>query len=200
MIEISEDRIKKILTMQEGDHLHRLPKEKFVTSAYGLTSKYNLNAPIFRFYKYIMRDCLRIYKVRPSRYTNEHIKMINSYIKENGLKEYEWKLVYQTIEEKYIDRRLFKYSHNEKLSYGVFAINYNSGKGIKVLQMILNHYGAGLKVDNILGKHTIDALERLSANIYIDEIIRACQNFYANLINDAYKKSHLRICKLIKEY
>jgi len=200
MIEISEDRIKKILTLQEGDYLHRLPKEGFITSAYGITNRHNPNAPIFRFYRYIIRDCLRIYKVNPSRYKREHIDMINEYIKENGLKEYEWRLVYQTVKDKYIDTRLFKHSRNEKLSYAIFAIDYNSGRGVKVLQMVLNHYGAGLRVDNMLGKHTIGALQAISKKVMEDEVIRACQNFYAQLTEDAYRKSHLRICKLIKEY
>jgi len=198
MVEVDERKIRAILTEQEGDYCHKLPKERFITSAYGIAHKYNHKAPIFLFYRYIIRDIYKIYR-NPSKYRIEECLKIREYIATNDLKEYEWKLVYQTIKEEYIQNSLFVFSENEFLSYAIFAINYNSGKGAKVLQRLLNRYGARLKVDNFAGSHTLRALEKYSHLVTKQDIKEECEIFYNGLEGDKYHRSHLRICDLISK-
>jgi hypothetical protein len=196
MVEVDERKIRAILTEQEGDYCHKLPKEKFITSAYGIAHKFNSKAPIFRFYKYIIRDIFNI-KKHPSRYGKDEALKIREYVVLNDLKNYEWALVWQTIKEKYIKKSLFVFSENEFLSYAIFAINYNSGKGVKVLQRLLNRYGANLKVDNFAGSYTLRALEKYSDKVTKHDIREECEKFYNELNRDNYHRSHLRICDLI---
>jgi len=198
MVEIDERRIKAILTEQEGDYCHKLPKERFITSAYGIAHKFNSTAPIFLFYRYIIKDIYKVYR-NPSRWRKEEALKIREYVAINDLKAYEWKLVYQTVKEKYIHKSLFVFSENEFLSYAIFAINYNSGKGVKVLQRLLNRYGARLKVDNFAGSYTLRALEKYSEKVTKHDIKEECERFYNELAGDNYHRSHLRICDLISK-
>jgi len=198
MVEVDERKIRAILTEQEGDYCHKLPKERFITSAYGIAHKFNHTAPIFLFYRYIIRDIYKIYR-NPSKYRIEECLKIREYIATNDLKEYEWKLAYQTIKEKYIQNSLFVFSENEFLSYAIFAINYNSGRGVKVLQRLLNRYGARLKVDNFAGSYTLRALEKYSHLVTKQDIKEECEEFYNGLKGDKYHRSHLRICDLISK-
>ena len=196
MVKLDERKIRAILTEQEGDYCHKLPKEKFITSAYGIAHKYNHKAPIFLFYRYIIRDMYKIYR-NPSRYRIEECFKIREYIAIHDLKNYEWYLIYKTIRKKYIQKSLFTFSNNEFLSYAIFAINYNSGEGAKVLQRLLNRYGANLKVDNFAGSYTLRALEKYSDLVTKQDIKEECEDFYEGLKGDNYHRSHLRICDLI---
>ena len=198
MVKIDERKIKAILIEQEGDYCHKLPKEKFITSAYGIAHKFNSTAPIFLFYRYIIKDVYKVYR-NPSRWRKEECLKIREYISTHNLKNYEWSLVYQTVKEKYIHKSLFVFSENEFLSYAIFAINYNSGKGVKVLQRLLNRYGANLKVDNFAGSYTLRALEKFSEKVTKHDIKEECERFYNELSGDNYHRSHLRICDLISK-
>ena len=198
MVKVNEQTIRAILTEQEGDYCHKLPKEKYITSAYGIAHKFNHTAPIFLFYRYIIRDIYKIYR-NPSKYRIEECLKIREYVAIHDLKNYEWYLVYQTVKEKYIQKSLFVFSENEFLSYAIFAINYNSDRGVKVLQMLLNRYGARLKVDNFAGSHTLRALEKFSDKVTKHDIKEECERFYSDLEGDNYHRSHMRICDLISK-
>jgi len=196
MVKIDEQKIRAILTEQEGDYCHKLPKEKFITSAYGIAHKFNHTAPIFLFYRYIIRDIYKVYR-NPSKYRIEECLKIREYVALNDLKNYEWKLVYQTVKEKYIHKSIFVFSDNEFLSYAIFALNYNNGKGAEILQRLLNRYGANLKVDNFAGSYTLRALEKYSKKVTKGDIKEECKKFYDELKGDNYHKSHIRICDLL---
>lgn len=84
---------------------------------------------------------------------------------------------------------------NDEVAAKVFdmAVNMGSKQAIKLLQQAINHMGADLKIDGMIGNATVTAANKLEGHILAVLLRYECIIFYQNLVKS--KPDYMKFLK-----
>lgn len=85
------------------------------------------------------------------------------------------------------DKNLGDQFKSQSVANTVIDHQINSGRGIRLAQQVLNNrFGKRLAVDGVMGPKTLQAINSVSAKVFVDEYNKARANYYKQVNNPTF--------------